>query len=416
MPDQNIASLIDRLLAGVITPEEKQFLAQWIHNDSHEEELQSLMEKAWRDFKPEHTLPAAKAGQLLEAILHKAKEEEAIQAKAEETPIEAETPIEEETRPPIEAPIRRIRRIRPYQIAAAILLFVILTGAGLYFLNKTPAAVPQALAAKDVLPPSATKAVLTLADGSNIVLDSAAKGNIAIQHSTAVIKQGDGDIAYQAAGNAAEIEYNTLTVPRGSRIAHLTLADGTRVWLNAGSSLRYPVAFNGPDRNVAVTGESYFEVAPDKSHPFIVTKGKNTIKVLGTHFNVNAYDEEGPMKVTLLEGSVKVSTGNDNGLLLPGQMAIMDAGQRIDVLKGVDLERVMAWKNGYFNFSNVDIRTVMRELSRWYGLELEFNNVTNERFHVEISRDIPLSKVLRILELTDKIHFDISGKKVTVKP
>lgn len=316
----------------------------------------------------------------------------------------------------MEAPIRRIRRIRPYPVAAAALLFIILSGASLYILNKKPAAPPQTLAAKDVLPPAATRAVLTLSDGSNIVLDSAAKGNIATQHTTAVIKQGDGDIAYQAAGNAAEIEYNTLTVPRGSRIAHLTLADGTRVWLNAGSSLRYPVAFNGPDRKVEVTGESYFEVAPDKARPFIVNKRDNAIKVLGTHFNVNAYDEEGPMKVTLLEGSVKVSTGSGDGLLLPGQMAIMDAGRRIDVLKSVDLERVMAWKDGYFNFSNADIRTVMRELSRWYGLELEFNNVTTERFHVEISRDIPLSKVLRILELTDKIHFDISGKKVTVKP
>jgi len=122
------------------------------------------------------------------------------------------------------------------------------------------------------------------------------------------------------------------------------------------------------------------------------------------------------MKVTLLEGSVKVTSGSGNSLLLPGQMAIMDQGQRIDILKNADLERVMAWKNGYFNFSSADIRTIMRELSRWYGLELDFKNVTTEKFHVEISRDIPLSKVLRILEMTDKIHFNISGNKVTVMP
>jgi ferric-dicitrate binding protein FerR (iron transport regulator) len=174
------------------------------------------------------------------------------------------------------------------------------------------------------------------------------------------------------------------------------------------------VSFNGPDRQVSVTGESYFEVAQDKTHPFVVSKGNCAIKVLGTHFNVNAYDEEEEIKVTLLEGAVKVSSGSDNSLLLPGQMAVMDTRQKIDVLKNADIERVVAWKNGYFNFANADIRTVLRELARWYNLELVFNDVTNEKFHVEINRDIPLSKVLRILEMTDRVHFNISGNKVTV--
>ena len=391
-----MAALIERLLDGSITPAEKELLAKWILNDSNEEQLHSIMQQAWTDFKPGQTLPAEKAEQILGSIL--------------------------------EPPVRRIgQRRRSYTIAAAaILIFAILTGAGLYLLKKQSAPIAIA-AAKDVAPPAATKAVLTLSDGATIDLDSAAKGNIAIQHTTAVIKQNNGDIVYQgepATTNTtnttntttATTAYNTLTVQRGSRIAHLTLSDGTKVWLNAGSSLRYPVAFNGPDRKVEVTGETYFEVAQDKLHPFVVNKGDNTIKVLGTHFNVNAYDEEGPMKVTLLEGAVRVSTNKNNSLLQPGQMAIMDQNKPIDVLNNADLERVMAWKNGYFNFSNADIQTIMRELSRWYGLELVFNNVTNERFHVEINRDIPLSKVLRILEMTDKIHFTISGNKVTVLP
>jgi len=393
MSDQIIATLIDHLLDGSITPEEKELLAQWVLHDSNEKELALMMEQAWRDFKPGESLPAEQADQILVSILHK--------AKVEEVPA------------PVTAPVRKMP-VR--QVAAAAIFFILLTGAGFLMLRKQSAPVPAAIASKDVAPPSATRAVLTLSDGSKIVLDSAVKGNIATQRTTAVIKRGDGDIAYHTDGQANEIEYNTLTVPRGSRIAHVALSDGTVVWLNAGSSIRYPVAFNGQDRKVEVTGETYFEVAQDKAHPFVVSKGNNTVRVLGTHFNVNAYDEEGPMKVTLLEGSVKVNSGLGNNLLLPGQMAIMDPGQNIDVLKNVDIEGVMAWKNGFFKFSRADIRTIMRELARWYGLELVYQNVTTEKFHAEISRDIPLSKVLKILEQTDMIHFNISGNKVTVLP
>jgi len=391
MPELSIAALIERLLDGSITPAEKQQLAQWLLDDSNEEQLHSIMERAWSDFQPGQTLPAGKADQILESILQ----------------------------PSIHRIEPRKKSLILYRLAAAaVLIFAILTGAGIYLVHKQSAPSPiAATTGKDVAPPSATKAVLTLSDGSRIDLDSAGKGNIATQYTTSVIKQDDGTITYDPGDQTtSETVYNTLTVPRGSRIAQLTLSDGTKVWLNAGSSLRYPVAFTGPDRKVEITGETYFEVAQDKLHPFVVTKGDNEIKVLGTHFNVNAYDEEGPMKVTLLEGSVRITSASGNSLLRPGEMAVMDQGKNIDILNNADLDRIMAWKNGYFNFSNADIRTVMRELSRWYGLELVFNNVTNERFHIEINRDIPLSKVLRILEMTDKIHFTISGNKVTVLP
>jgi transmembrane sensor len=391
MPELSIAALIERLLDGSITPAEKQQLAQWLLDDSNEEQLHSIMERAWSDFQPGQTLPAGKADQILESILQ----------------------------PSIHRIEPRKKSLTLYRLAAAaVLIFAILTGAGIYLVHKQSAPSPiAATTGKDVAPPSATKAVLTLSDGSRIDLDSAGKGNIATQYTTSVIKQDDGTITYDPGDQTTpETVYNTLTVPRGSRIAQLTLSDGTKVWLNAGSSLRYPVAFTGPDRKVEITGETYFEVAQDKLHPFVVTKGDNEIKVLGTHFNVNAYDEEGPMKVTLLEGSVRITSASGNSLLRPGEMAVMDQGKNIDILNNADLDRIMAWKNGYFNFSNADIRTVMRELSRWYGLELVFNNVTNERFHIEINRDIPLSKVLRILEMTDKIHFTISGNKVTVLP
>jgi ferric-dicitrate binding protein FerR (iron transport regulator) len=395
MPDQTIAKLIDRLLDGTITSEERELLAQWILRDSNDMELQSVMKQAWHDFKPRESLPADRADQILDSVMHKVHQ------------------VPDQAIPTLQAPVRRIRT---YWIAAAMLLFIIFTGAGFYLHRKQRGSAPVAFNTKDVAPPTTSRAVLTLSDGSRIVLDSAGKGNIATQRSTSVVKEGDGNIAYRTDGKPTDIEYNTLTVPRGSRIAQVTLSDGTRVWLNAGSSIRYPVAFNGPGRKVEVTGESYFEVAQDKDHPFVVTNGKNEITVLGTHFNVNAYNEEGPMKVTLLEGSVRISTGIYKNLLLPGQLATMEPGEKIDVEKNADIERIMAWKNGYFNYSGADIRTVMRELARWYGLELDFENVTREKFHIEISRDIPLSKVLRILEMTDKIHFTISGNKVTVLP
>lgn len=395
MSDQIIASLIDRLLNGSITPEEKELLAKWILHDSDEKELSSMVERAWRDFKPGQTLPAEKADELLGSILRRGKEEDGMAWWR--------------------------RPVRAYQLAAAVLLFVIVTGAGIYFLRKQSGPAPIAIAGKeapapgkDVAAPSASNAVLTLSDGKKILLDSADQGNIATQRATAIVKVGDGDIAYKGGGAADEVVYNTLTVPVGSRIAHITLSDGTKVWLNAGSSLHYPVVFNGPDRKVTVTGETYFEVAQDAAHTFVVSKGTSEIKVLGTHFNVNAYDDEGEIKVTLLEGAVRVAAGTGNRLLSPGQMATIDARQKIDVLKNINLERVMAWKNGYFDFASADIRTVMRELARWYGLDLVWGDVITEKFHVEINRDIPLSKVLRILEMTGRVHFNISGNKVTV--
>lgn len=427
MPDQIIAGLIERFLNGTITSVEKELLAKWILDERNENELLSMMEQSWHDFTPGQTIRIEKADQLLESIFGRLNEATLTQPANESlmSPVnESPAPIQPET-----IPVRRIGwsgRGRSYKLAAAVLFFTILTSAGFYFLLKPSGLKPSPiiLASKDVPAPAASNATLTLSDGSTIVLDSAGKGNIATQRKTAIMQLGDGDIAYQANGNKANgstangstdyAEYNTLTVPRGSRIAQLTLSDGTRVWLNAGSSIHYPVAFAGANRPVSVTGESYFEVARDAMHPFLVSKGSCTVKVLGTHFNVNTYEEEGDIKVTLLEGSVVVSSGSGNSPLLPGQMATIDARQQIGVLKNADMERVMAWKNGLFNFAGADIRTVMRELSRWYGLELVFKDVPNEKYHVEISRNTPLSKVLEIIEMTGGVHFNIKGNKVTV--
>lgn len=407
MPEPFIQNLIDRLLAGTITPEEKVLLAQWVLRDHGDQELLSAMEISWREFQPGESIPVEKADQILDRIFERIKDAEM----------------------PVHLPWWK-DTLRVARLAAAVLLFAVLGAAGWYLLReKRPAAAPAIVASTDVNAPAASNAVLTLSDGRRIVLDSAGRGNIALQEQTAIRKAGDGEISYQAAGSGtaltgaggtadgqrgAVLLYNTLTVPEGSRIAQVTLSDGTRVWLNAGSSLHYPVAFQGADRSVEVTGETYFEVAKDPKHPFVVHKGDCAVQVLGTHFNVNAYEGEKAMRVTLLEGAIAVHSGSGNRLLSPGQMAAVGSGHTIEVLNHVDTDRVMAWKNGYFNFASSDIASVMRELARWYGLKLIFQDEIPDTFHVEISRSISLSKVLEILEMTGKVHFRITGNTVTV--
>lgn len=393
MTDQDIPGLMDRLFKGTITPAEKELLADWIQHSGKNQDLESLMERSWKDFEPGQTIPSEKAGQLLESIMEKAK-----------------------AAPPVELPQAvPVRRIKWYRLAAAVMTAAILSGAGFYFMTKHKTDLkPLAVAKTDVAAPAVSNAVLTLANGKTIDLDSVENGSLCMQGNTAVVKLGDGAIAYRANRTGENMEYNTLTVPRGSRIAHIMLADGTAVWLNAGSSLKYPVAFAGKERRVSVTGETYFEVAHNVNTPFIVSKGDQTIQVLGTHFNVNAYEDETDMKVTLLEGAVAVASPSGRVVLEPGQLASIHRDERIDVADNVNVEAAIAWKNGVFQFFGADIKSVMRELSRWYGLELEFKDEIHEKFHVEISRNTNVSDVFRILETTGAVHFRVEGNKVTI--
>lgn len=265
----------------------------------------------------------------------------------------------------------------------------------------------------DVLP-GGEKAVLTLADGSTIVLDSAHNGALAKQGDTRITKAG-AKLEYNAAsGSSKEILYNTIATPRGGQY-QVELPDGSHVWLNASSSLRFPTAFTGSERRVEVTGEAYFEVAKNAAMPFVVRAGEAEVRVLGTHFNVMAYADEPTLQTTLLEGSVKFVKGNSISLLKPGQQSQLAPGSSIKVVSDVDVDKVMAWKNGLFKFQDADIATVMRSLSRWYDVEVVFQNKNiNDQFLLEMPRSSKLSDVLKVLELTGDIHFDIEGKKIIV--
>jgi transmembrane sensor len=315
--------------------------------------------------------------------------------------------------------IKHVRVIPIWKrIAAAVAILLVLSLAGYFVLNQNKKPIdivqnPPALK-NDIVAPTSNKARITLANGTIVSLDSVNSGTLAMQGNMKVIKNANGEIAYQSAdnGHATEVQYNTLFNPRGSKVIPLTLSDGSQVWLNAESSLRYPTSFTGNERKVEITGEAYFEVAKNASMPFKVGKGEKEITVLGTHFNVNAYDDEEALKITLLEGSVKISTGQKSTLIIPGEQAIVTS--EITINHSADLEAVMAWKNGLFHFNSATLPEVLRQLARWYDVDVTYEGTISQmKFGGEITRNTNLSQVLQILE-ESKVHFKIEGKKIVV--
>jgi len=310
-------------------------------------------------------------------------------------------------------PVRPIRRLRTawFRVAAAVVL-LLTTGAVYYATQskKYPASAPAPIA--DVLP-GGNKALLTLAGGRQIVLDSARQGDLIIQGNARIRKAADGQLSYNPIGDAAATEYNTLSTPRGGQY-ELTLSDGTKVWLNAASSITYPTAFTGNQREVAITGEAYFEVKYNAKQPFRVKVGNDTIEDLGTHFNINAYSDEPAVKTTLLEGRVRIDAPGHSVTLKPGQQAVDKHSGSLTVDNTVDLEEAIAWKKGMFQFNRADIRTVMRQIARWYNVDVRFEGpVSGDRFWGKLPRDANASQVLKVLQ-KEQVHFRIEGKAIIV--
>jgi transmembrane sensor len=330
-----------------------------------------------------------------------------------------------------ETPVVTMGRNRFWWWAAAVLLISCSIGGWLFYSDKSATnqyAVKPPVIKQPVIIPGGNKAILTLADGSAILLDSATNGQLASQGHTKVIKLTNGQLVYQSAGNKAdELLYNTVKTPKGGQYK-LTLPDGSLVWLNAASQIRFPATFSSSERRVEIEGEAYFEVAKvvaeDKTPlasgnariPFIVSVNGLEVQVLGTHFNVNAYADEFNIKTTLLEGSVNLVKNSVRKTLAPGQQGILSEAGSIRVREDIDVEDVMAWKNGLFNFSNADIQNIMRQIGRWYDVEISYaDNIPIRIFSGKITRGADLNNVLRILEQS-KIHFTVEGKKIIVKP
>jgi hypothetical protein len=317
-----------------------------------------------------------------------------------------------------------IFRWMPYA-AAAVVLFV----AGVILFSKRGAqpvviTAPQPAPVKD-LPPGGNKAILTLADGAVINLDDAKNGDIARDGNARIVKPGNnGELVYHAMpGNQQAIVYNTVTTPRGGQY-QLGLSDGSKVWLNASSSIHFPTTFNGKERTVELTGEGYFEIARNTAMPFSVTVNGIRVHVLGTHFNINAYPDEPVVRTTLTEGALTVVAAEQTVLLRPGQQAVAGAergmvtggggGRSLKLDPNADLEEVMAWKNGIFNFKNQDIEVIMRQISRWYDVEVVYEGKRPEgHFSGMISRNTSAYTVLKMLEYGG-VHFRIVDGKIII--
>jgi len=410
-----MASLLEYLLNKyadkTATPEEKSALMRLLQEGSNDKTVQQVLDKMIAERPVTHEMPEKTAQAVLQAIF-----------EAEETPV-----VTMNTTP--------VRRMPYWRIAAAAVVLLMVTAGGLLWMNynsKTQVAVNI----KNDVAPGGNKAVLTLANGSTIVLDNEKNGVVAQEGNAKVVKLKNGQLVYakaddQTADDNAPVAYNTLSTPKGGQY-NIELPDGSKVWLNAASSITYPTAFDSKERKVQVTGEAYFEVAKlvtakdGKRVPFLVDiKNKTTghdlgqVQVLGTHFNINAYDDEEMVKTTLLEGSVKVSAigSRQSAIIKPGEQASLSHSSQLSQPIPVQTDAVMAWKNGVFHFENADIKTVMRQVSRWYDVEVVYKRTldNDDPLFFEVTRNTNLSDVLRVLNLAGGARYSIQDKKVIVQ-
>ncbi|MPR31899.1 FecR family protein [Salmonirosea aquatica] len=336
-----------------------------------------------------------------------------------------------------QSPQARIIKFWPKWIAAASVLFTLFGGTYWYFqqTQTNHRAVSQSAVHRADVPPGDNRAVLTLANGERIVLEALKNGEFAREKNATIIKTKEGEIIYEQSGRSSlnpqatdgAVSYNTITTPKAGQY-QVKLPDGTRVWLNAASSIRFPTVFSNQERLVEITGEIYFEVAKathkTRRIPFIVLAGNQTVEVLGTRFNVSSYADEGSITTTLVEGSIKVhlSGVRDKGLLLkPGQQALLlnksqkaSPRQQPFNVREVDTRSVIAWKEGRFRFDNISLPELMRQLSRWYDVEVVYEGRVKEyEFVGQIERNTNLSKVLKILEVGG-VKFRQEGKKIII--
>jgi transmembrane sensor len=303
-----------------------------------------------------------------------------------------------------------IRSLLPHLTVAAAAITAILVIA--VFRHKKFVEIKSNSVVLKDLRPGSPQATLETSSGFILKLDTIKKGSFGQEQNTQIVKTASNELLYITSPKSIipkEESFNVLSTPKGG-IYNLVLSDGTRVWLDAASSIRYPVGFLGHDRKITLSGEAYFEVAKDSLHPFIVIAAGTETKVLGTHFNVNAYGDDKIVKITLEEGSVEI---NNRVRILPGEQANIDQNKEIEKSK-VDLETELAWKKGLFIFKNTPIRQIMLQISRWYNADIEFADNINPHFNTTISRDLPVSKLLHLLEATGSVRFQIIGQKIII--
>ncbi len=401
MNKDKIRHLFYKYFNDLTTDEENRELARLLQQNNLEDDIKQLMEEAWDAFHPHHKIfPDEISEEMLSRIL--GEEEKAGQRFF----------------PGVLSFFRK-------SAAAAIVLIAAAGGLLLYYsrsdnsLASDSADTAASAASPDIMPGS-NKAFLTLSDGRNIILDHASPGLLTTQGGTRIIKEEGDRLAYETTSHEDETVSgsNTLRTPRGGQY-HLVLPDGTKAWLNAASSIVYPVRFTGNRRQVRIEGEVYFEVAKqlkgNEKVPFFVTAGDVSVEVLGTQFNINAYSDEVAIKTTLLEGAVKVTTSKSSSLLNPGHEARVAAKSAEILISKANTDQAVAWKNGYFQFQQAGLQEIMRQLSKWYDVDVVYEGKPFEKkFTGEIPRSATLLQVLEILEL-NQIQLRIVDKQVIIK-
>ena len=376
-------------------------LSQWVTIHSKDEELIQLLEQQWNHHQANAIIPDVESDRIITAILTSSS---SIQITPSDNNVIT-----------ISSKVKWLKRLA---VAASILIIFSVGYLKLQSGKSLPLTNPIAKVApiKNDIMPGGQKALLTLSDGSQIVLDSASNGLLSQQGGTKVIKLANGQLEYAATtGGGAESVYNTMSTPAGGQY-QLTLPDGSKVWLNASSSIHYPTAFTQNERRVTITGEAYFEIAKNAKKPFIVKMYNGSeVKVLGTHFNIKAYSDEEQIKTTLLEGSINVSQGAKNNLLKPGNQAQIDKSGKINIVMDVNTEEAVAWKNGNFQFSSADVTAVLKQAARWYDIDVVYAGTTSSenKFTGKIPMSVNLSRLLKWLEYSD-VHFKLEGKKLIV--
>lgn len=386
--------LLDRYHNETASEQETSELLQLLREAS-DDELAGLLHQEWEGSQTGDALfkPSASAA-MLEKILRAARQD---------------------LRP---VPVYRKRHylwIRKFAAAAAVLILVAF---GVYLGTERGQVTEQDprenRLVNDALP-AGNKATLTLPAGKTIILDHAQNGILTKQGNIRVNKTRDGLLTYEAGenGGGQDIAFHTLSTPRGGQY-QLVLPDGSKVWLNAASSLKFPASFKGRERIVELQGEAYFEVAKDPAMPFKVRSGTAEVEVLGTHFNIMAYEDESSMRTTLLEGSVKVRSEGGANILSPGEQAVLARNGSMKIIRNINTDEAVAWKNGLFQFSDTDLQTIMREVARWYDLDISYKGpISPKYFTGKISRSVKASELLRILQYTG-VDFEIRGKEIIV--
>jgi transmembrane sensor len=299
------------------------------------------------------------------------------------------------------------RRIWPYWVAAAAIIAIIVIGD--LWHNKAPASKQEVAVSNQDIPPGGPHAILKMNGGPAIILDTLNAGKITKDGSVGITKDSS-ELNYAAANKEdGPPRMDELSTPAGGEF-QVRLSDGTKIWLNASTALRYPEQFSDSVRRIEITGEGYFEVAKDEKHPFIVKTGNNEVRVFGTHFNINHYPDNHETIITLAEGSVKL---NGSVLLKPGEQGVISPDGKIET-EPADLESALAWKDGQFIFKMAPLIEVMNQVSHWYDAKIVYKDNNTEHFNARIPRDVPVSKLLHLLEATDRVHFKIEYKTITV--